>query len=257
VKHRLIIALSATQALAGDPCGTAGSALVDRSLIDSSSGLVLIYRGTGEVTEGPATADAWSFFSDSGNTGWITPLLFRVEGNSFVLVGVGASRQNTATGVQSHPFGETAGSTELDPGQSYTFGFTTRLLAAAGTPGGLSTVQYSGAVVHFDGYSIQTDPWDYSIVSELSLGQEFGPGPGQSALNSLGFEGRIYSAQFEVSCNCPADLAPPTGTLNFFDVSAFLGAYNTQAPQADFAAPFGTFNFFDVSAFLAAYNAGC
>ncbi len=56
---------------------------------------------------------------------------------------------------------------------------------------------------------------------------------------------------------CPADLAEPFGTLNFFDISVFLGAFNTQNPVADFAAPFGEFNFFDVSAFLSAYNAGC
>jgi subtilisin family serine protease len=56
---------------------------------------------------------------------------------------------------------------------------------------------------------------------------------------------------------CPADLAEPFGTLNFFDVSAFLAAYNGQDPAADFAEPFGTFNFFDVSAFLGSYNAGC
>jgi hypothetical protein len=57
--------------------------------------------------------------------------------------------------------------------------------------------------------------------------------------------------------SCPADLAPPQGVLDFFDVSAFLAAYNTQQPPADFAAPFGVFDFFDVSAFLASYNAGC
>lgn len=56
---------------------------------------------------------------------------------------------------------------------------------------------------------------------------------------------------------CPADLAAPFGELNFFDVSAFLNAYNTQDPIADFADPAGVWNFFDVSAFLDAYNAGC
>jgi len=56
---------------------------------------------------------------------------------------------------------------------------------------------------------------------------------------------------------CPADLAPPFGSLNFFDVSAFLTAFNAQDPAADFAEPFGAFNFFDVSAFLAEYIAGC
>ncbi len=57
--------------------------------------------------------------------------------------------------------------------------------------------------------------------------------------------------------SCLPDFAAPYGTLNFFDVSAFLSAYNNQQALADIAAPFGTWNFFDVSAFLSAYNAGC
>lgn len=61
-----------------------------------------------------------------------------------------------------------------------------------------------------------------------------------------------------VSCSadtCPADLTVD-GILDFFDVSAFLGAYNAQDPVADFTGD-GTFDFFDVSAFLNAFNAGC
>jgi len=54
---------------------------------------------------------------------------------------------------------------------------------------------------------------------------------------------------------CPADLTG-NGTLDFFDVSAFLGAYNAMNPVADFTGD-GVLNFFDVSAFLGAYNAGC
>ncbi len=54
---------------------------------------------------------------------------------------------------------------------------------------------------------------------------------------------------------CPADLNGD-GTLNFFDVSAFLTAFNSMNPIADFTGD-GNFNFFDVSAFLQAYNAGC
>jgi hypothetical protein len=56
---------------------------------------------------------------------------------------------------------------------------------------------------------------------------------------------------------CPADLAAPFGSLNFFDVSAFIAAYNAQDPVADLASPFGAFNFFDVSAYITLYNAGC
>lgn len=59
-----------------------------------------------------------------------------------------------------------------------------------------------------------------------------------------------------VNCDvCPADLTGD-GTLDFFDVSAFLSAYNAQDPAADFNGD-GMFNFFDVSAFLNAFNAGC
>ncbi|MEM9372919.1 MAG: GC-type dockerin domain-anchored protein [Planctomycetota bacterium] len=56
---------------------------------------------------------------------------------------------------------------------------------------------------------------------------------------------------------CVADFAEPLGVLNFFDVSAFIGAYNAMDPAADLAEPFGAFNFFDVAAYIAAYNAGC
>tara|TARA_R110002073_G_scaffold118918_5_gene259406 strand:- start:377481 stop:380096 length:2616 start_codon:yes stop_codon:yes gene_type:complete len=54
---------------------------------------------------------------------------------------------------------------------------------------------------------------------------------------------------------CPADFTGE-GDLNFFDISAFLTAFNSQDPSADFTGD-GTFNFFDVSAFLTAFNAGC
>jgi hypothetical protein len=47
------------------------------------------------------------------------------------------------------------------------------------------------------------------------------------------------------------------GQLNFFDVAAFIAAYNAQSPDADLAAPFGVLNFFDVAAYIALYNAGC
>ena len=54
---------------------------------------------------------------------------------------------------------------------------------------------------------------------------------------------------------CQADITG-NGSLNFFDVSAFLNAFNISHPSADFTSD-GNFNFFDVSAFLAAFAAGC
>jgi hypothetical protein len=56
---------------------------------------------------------------------------------------------------------------------------------------------------------------------------------------------------------CPADLAPPSGVLDFFDAAAFLTAFSGGDALADLAPPFGVFDFFDVSAFLEAFSAGC
>ncbi len=56
------------------------------------------------------------------------------------------------------------------------------------------------------------------------------------------------------ACTSVADLNGD-GTLDFFDVSAFLGAYSNQDPSADFNQD-GLFNFFDVSAYLLAFTHG-
>jgi len=46
------------------------------------------------------------------------------------------------------------------------------------------------------------------------------------------------------------------GTLDFFDVQAFLALFAAQDPAADWASD-GAFDFFDVQAFLASFAAGC
>lgn len=57
------------------------------------------------------------------------------------------------------------------------------------------------------------------------------------------------------TCACIADLNGD-GTLNFFDVSIFLGAFQNNEPTADLDMN-SVYNFFDVSAYLAAYTEGC
>ncbi|MDF1810413.1 MAG: GC-type dockerin domain-anchored protein [Phycisphaerales bacterium] len=54
---------------------------------------------------------------------------------------------------------------------------------------------------------------------------------------------------------CPIDY-DNNGTLNFFDVSAFLNAFSTQDPIADLTND-GIFNFFDISSFLTQFSNGC
>lgn len=56
---------------------------------------------------------------------------------------------------------------------------------------------------------------------------------------------------------CDADLAPPFGVLNFFDLAAYIALFSAGDPAADLAPPEGVLNFFDVSAYLSAFNAGC
>lgn len=71
--------------------------------------------------------------------------------------------------------------------------------------------------------------------------------------------GKIDFLRFEIEAapSCPADIALPFGTLNFFDLAAYIGLFNAGSPDADLAAPFGALNFFDVAAYLGFYNAGC
>jgi hypothetical protein len=86
------------------------------------------------------------------------------------------------------------------------------------------------------------------IVSAWQIG-DFGVADIES--HNLNPDGTLGPA----SVVCAADLTGD-GMVNFFDVSAFLNAFNTGNPIADFTGD-GTLNFFDVSAFLNAYNAGC
>lgn len=56
---------------------------------------------------------------------------------------------------------------------------------------------------------------------------------------------------------CPADLAPPQGELDFFDVLAYLSLFAAQDPAADLAEPIGSFDFFDILGYLALFEQGC
>ncbi|MEX0876274.1 MAG: GC-type dockerin domain-anchored protein, partial [Phycisphaerales bacterium] len=62
---------------------------------------------------------------------------------------------------------------------------------------------------------------------------------------------------FDIVCgsDCPADM-DGSGALDFFDVSAFLNAFDSQDPAADFNGD-GNYDFFDLSSFLNAFDAGC
>ncbi len=77
---------------------------------------------------------------------------------------------------------------------------------------------------------------------------------GATGFGTSDFEGAVYVFG-EVAGTCAADMTND-GVLDFFDISAFLNAYNAQDPIADLTND-GQFDFFDVSAFLNEYNMGC
>jgi hypothetical protein len=64
-----------------------------------------------------------------------------------------------------------------------------------------------------------------------------------------------FLVTLEYGTDCPPDL-DNNGTLNFFDVSAYLALFNSQDPAADLDDN-GLFNFFDVAGYIATFNAGC
>ena len=95
---------------------------------------------------------------------------------------------------------------------------------------------------------------DYFGTAVAVSGEHIVVGASQS--DSLVYlAGAAYTMSMACPSACPADFTGD-GLLNFFDVSAFLGAYSVMDPAADFTGD-GAFNFFDVSAFLSAYSAGC
>lgn len=82
-------------------------------------------------------------------------------------------------------------------------------------------------------------------LTELSIRGEYRVGSDSAALDNVFFDG-----------GCAADFNGD-GSVNFFDISDYIAAYNASDPSADVAEPFGTFNFFDISGYIATYNAGC
>ncbi|MCA9276226.1 MAG: hypothetical protein KDA29_09390 [Phycisphaerales bacterium] len=121
------------------------------------------------------------------------------------------------------------------------------LLTLSATPDPISSI------IPIEGVDLPGIPFELPTLGEETAGVLFTLSPQSIALDA--------SISISINANgvpataCPADLTGD-GVLNFFDVSAFLNAYNTMDPAADFDGN-GVFNFFDVSAFLNAFNAGC
>ncbi|MGJ8637673.1 MAG: GC-type dockerin domain-anchored protein [Phycisphaerales bacterium] len=69
------------------------------------------------------------------------------------------------------------------------------------------------------------------------------------------FGWQTWIDSFSVEADCPPDLNSD-GVLDFFDISAFLSAYNNGDLSVDFIAD-GSLDFFDISAYLSLFSLGC
>ncbi|MEQ1638887.1 MAG: hypothetical protein ABL903_19685 [Methylococcales bacterium] len=93
---------------------TIGAPLVNRALTDTAGGTIYALN-TGFNQSG--ILSNWAFYNDNPTQiGYeITPLLLDVVGGDYVIIGVGTSRTNSATGVQTFNFGLTAGTDTVSP----------------------------------------------------------------------------------------------------------------------------------------------
>jgi len=67
----------------------------------------------------------------------------------------------------------------------------------------------------------------------------------------------VYVGVDQLSGGCSAaDFAEPFGSLNFFDISAYLSAFSAQDTNADINND-GSLNFFDISEYLQVFSEGC
>lgn len=79
----------------------------------------------------------------------------------------------------------------------------------------------------------------------------------RDAQGNEGFDDTDQDFTIAGEATCPADLAPPFGELNFFDLLAYFNLFNAGDPAANLAEPIGTLNFFDLTTYLTGFNSGC
>ena len=116
-----------------------------------------------------------------------------------------------------------------------------------------SVTEYSGSnqntfqiELHFDGTIVIS--WERIDVSDAIAGISEGLGLSPDFLES-------DLSSYPAPSTCVPDFTGD-GMLDFFDVSAFINAFNATDPSADLNGD-GVYNFFDVSIFVNAFTAGC
>jgi dienelactone hydrolase len=140
VVARALVPTPPTPGLVGNAEG-----LKSRAAADSASGLFWIVAELSgydqQFTEPGYRLKTWSFFNDNGASqkGFcVTPLIFKKDGDSYKLTGIGKTRTNAGTGAQTFAFEAVEGTDEA--GDGYVFGWYDG--AGDGTP--------NAGVVEFD-----------------------------------------------------------------------------------------------------------
>ncbi|MFV2065416.1 MAG: dienelactone hydrolase family protein [Pirellulales bacterium] len=114
--------------------------LKSRRTADSASGLVWIVSEMDgyeqELTGDGFRLTTWSFFNDNGAAQQgrvVTPVILRQKGDTFLLTGIGATRSNDGSGLQSFDFEPVQGTDTV--GDGYFFGWHTGDLQGRRNPG--------------------------------------------------------------------------------------------------------------------------
>jgi hypothetical protein len=176
--------------------------------------------------------------------GWMLDELGSVRDRAFALatddtyLTTGTLVTDALTGVMSNDTLQEYRPIEVDPG----FGLIASNGLVVMNPDG--SFEYT-PIAGFSG----TDSFEYRLIGTVVEGLP-NPSDGRFVSDPTTMIIRVASG----ACN-DADFNAD-GTLNFFDVSGFLVAYQAMDPAADLNGD-GSFNFFDVSHFLVAYGDGC
>ncbi|MGV6814519.1 MAG: M43 family zinc metalloprotease [Phycisphaerales bacterium] len=114
-----------------------------------------------------------------------------------------------------------------------------------GCPGSRSSCGGPAPFHNYMDYSDDACMWEFTVEQNNRM-----------RCSLLTYRPNLYTIAGGNGACSDADLAEPFGSLDFFDVSAFLAAFGSQNADADLNGD-GTWDFFDVSAYLASYAAGC
>jgi dienelactone hydrolase len=114
--------------------------LKSRATVDSAGGLIwLVAEMSGyeqELAGSGYRLQTWSFFNDNGDAQKgrsLTPLIFRKQGETYELTGIGKARANTGAGLQTFDFEPVAGTDTV--GDGCYFGWYDGDAAGAPNPG--------------------------------------------------------------------------------------------------------------------------